>query len=257
VKLVSWNANGIRSLARKGLASFLAEEAPDIFCVQETRAWPEQLEPQVLRPPGYSSWWSTAEKKGYSGVCIYSRIEPESVEEGLGQARFDSEGRILTAHFPSFSLVNAYFPNGQRDHARVPFKLDFCHAFLDHCRRLRRQGRKLVLCGDFNTAHREIDLKRPRDNRKTTGFLPEERAWIDELLEADFVDIFRRFHPDEPEHYTWWSNRQGVRQRNVGWRIDYFFTDQALDDRIIAAYLRPQTLGSDHCPTVLELSPDE
>ena len=254
MKLVSWNANGIRSLARKGLAAFLEEYSPDAFCVQETRAWTEQLDQEVLNPPGYRSWWSRPEKKGYSGVCLYSRTAPEAVEFGLGEEAFDREGRVLTAHYPGYTVVNAYFPNGQRDHARVPYKMDFCRAFLDHCRRLRDQGRRLLLCGDFNTAHHEIDLKRPRDNRNTTGFLPQERAWIDLLLEEGFIDIFRRRHPGEEGHYTWWSNRRGVRERNVGWRIDYFFVDEALLPQVAGASLLPQVTGSDHCPVVLEMA---
>lgn len=254
MKLVSWNANGIRSLARKGLAAFFAEHRPDVFCVQETRAWTEQLDEEILEPAGYRSWWSRPEKKGYSGVCLYSRTAPEAVEAGLGEEAFDREGRVLTAHYPDFSLVNAYFPNGQRDHARVPFKMDFCRAFLEHCRRLRRQGRRLLLCGDFNTAHHEIDLKRPSANRNTTGFLPHERAWIDLLVEEGFVDIFRQRHPGEEGHYTWWSNRRGVRERNVGWRIDYFFVDDALVPRVAGASLLPQVGGSDHCPVVLEVA---
>ena len=252
MKLLSWNVNGIRSVARKGFLPWFEKVGADVLCVQETRAWPGQLEDDLLHPAGYHSWWVTAEKKGYSGLCLYSRIEPQEVVEGLGIPDFDREGRVLRARFADFTLVNAYFPNGQRDHARVPFKMEFCAAFLDYCEELRKNGESLVLCGDFNTAHREIDLKRPRENRNTTGFLPLERAWMDQLAEAGYVDIFRRLNKG-PEHYTWWSNRSGARQRNIGWRIDYFFITACLEVRVKQAYHLPEVLGSDHCPVGLEL----
>lgn len=252
MKLLSWNVNGIRSVARKGFLPWFKKVGADVLCVQETRAWPEQLEDDLLHPAGYHSWWVTAEKKGYSGLCLYSRIEPREVVEGLGIPHFDREGRVLSARFADFTLVNAYFPNGQRDHARVPFKMEFCAAFLDYCEGLRKNGESLVLCGDFNTAHREIDLKRPRENRNTTGFLPLERAWMDRLAEAGYVDIFRRLNT-APEHYTWWSNRSGARQRNIGWRIDYHFITSCLEAQVKQAYHLPKVLGSDHCPVGLEL----
>jgi exodeoxyribonuclease-3 len=251
VKLVSWNVNGIRAVWRKGFAGWFKKAKPDVLCLQETRAWPEQLEPEQIAPKGYKAYWVCAEKKGYSGVCIYSRTEPEEVVEGLGEAQFDREGRTLTLRFKEFTLVNAYFPNGQRDHARVPYKMDYCRAFLDHCQARRARGEELVLCGDFNTAHHEIDLKRPTANRNTTGFLSVERAWIDELVGLGYVDTFRCAHRDEPDHYTWWSNIGGARDRNVGWRIDYFFATSGLE--LTKAYHLPEVLGSDHCPLGLEL----
>jgi exodeoxyribonuclease-3 len=252
MKLLSWNVNGIRSAARKGFLPWLKKAGADVLCVQEARARPEQLEEDLLRPGGYHSWWVCAEKKGYSGLCLYSRVKPLEVVEGLGVPHFDREGRVLTARYADFTLVNAYFPNGQRDHARVPFKMEFCAAFLDYCEGLRKSGESLVLCGDFNTAHREIDLKRPRENRNTTGFLALERAWMDGLGEAGYVDIFRRLNPG-PEHYTWWSNRLGARQRNIGWRIDYYFITPCLEARVKKAYHLPEVMGSDHCPVGLEL----
>ena len=252
MKLLSWNVNGIRSVARQGFLPWLSKARADVLCVQETRAWPEQLEEDLIHPGRYRSWWSCADKKGYSGVCIYSKVEPLEVREGLGVAAFDREGRVLTARYEEFTLVNAYFPNGQRDHARVPFKMEFCAVFLDYCEDLRRRGEHLVLCGDFNTAHREIDLKRPRENQNTTGFLPVERAWIDRVVEAGYVDIFRQRHP-EPDHYTWWSNRSGARQRNIGWRIDYHFITPGLEPRVKKAYHLSAVMGSDHCPVGLEL----
>ena len=251
--LLSWNVNGIRSISRKGFTPWLQKTRPQTLCIQETKAWPKQLDPDLLHPEGYQSFWACAEKKGYSGVCIYSATDPLEVSEGLNIPQFDREGRVLTARFADFTLINAYFPNGQRDHARVPFKMEFCAAFLDYCQTLRQRGEHLVICGDFNTAHRDIDLKRPRQNKNTTGFLPPERAWMDQFIAAGYLDIFRHFHP-EPEHYTWWSNRKGVRQRNIGWRIDYHFVSADLKNRAKDAYHLPQVMGSDHCPIGLELN---
>jgi exodeoxyribonuclease-3 len=253
VKLVSWNVNGIRSVARKGFHAWLKKAEPDVLSVQETRAWPEQLDADLIEPHGYQSFFARAEKKGYSGVCFYSRVEPLEIVEGLGAAQFDCEGRTLTARFSDFTLVNAYFPNGQRDHKRVPYKMAYCAALLSYCNGLRARGEHLVLCGDFNTAHCEIDLARPQGNKNTTGFLPVERAWVDQLLAAGYVDIFRSRNGDAPGHYTWWSNRQGVRERNVGWRIDYHFVSESLENRVKKVYHLPEVLGSDHCPLGLEL----
>ncbi|NKB71606.1 MAG: exodeoxyribonuclease III [Candidatus Latescibacteria bacterium] len=252
VHLVSWNVNGLRAAGRKGLADWLARCAPDILCMQETRALPQQLSPQLRHPPGYHSYWFWAEKKGYSGVGLYSKTRPTDVRLGLGLPRFDHEGRVLTAHYPNFTLVNAYFPNGQWDHARVPFKMDFCAALLHYCQQLRQSCSALVLCGDFNTAHQPIDLARPQANGQNTGFLPQERAWIDDLMAAGYVDIFRSFHP-EPGHYTWWTYRNQARQRNLGWRIDYHFVTPELVPYVAAADHMPDVLGSDHCPIGLQL----
>ena len=250
MKLISWNVNGLRAVWRKGFLDWFAEARPDVLCVQETRAWPDQLEAEQIAPEGYEGFWVCAEKKGYSGVCVYTRTKPEEVVEGLGDDQFDREGRTLTLRFKDFTLVNAYFPNGQRDHARVPYKMDYCRVFLAYCQNRCARGEQLVLCGDFNTAHHEIDLKRPKQNRNTTGFLPLERAWMDELADRGYVDAFRAAHPDEEDHYTWWSNIGGARERNVGWRIDYFFTTPGLN--VAKAYHLPEVLGSDHCPVGLE-----
>ncbi len=252
MQLLSWNVNGIRSVAGKGFLQWLAQARPQVLCIQEARAWPEQLTPELLRPDGYQSWWVCAEKKGYSGVAVYSAVEPLELIEGLGVPQFDREGRMLAARFADFTLVNAYFPNGQRDHGRVGFKMEFCEAFLEFCQERRARGESLVLCGDFNTAHREIDLARPRENQNTTGFLPVEREWMDRFTGSGYLDIFRKLHP-EPGQYTWWSNHPGARQRNIGWRIDYHFVTPCLQARVKRAYHLPQVLGSDHCPVGLEL----
>ncbi|MCC7262633.1 MAG: exodeoxyribonuclease III [Candidatus Latescibacteria bacterium] len=252
MKLLCWNVNGIRSAATKGFLPWLAKAKPLALCIQEARARPEQVDPELVAPRGYKSWWACAEKKGYSGVVIYSRVEPLDVTEGLGIPRFDCEGRLLAARFADFTLVNAYFPNGQRDHARVPYKMEFCEAFTAFCEARRSRGEHLVLCGDFNTAHREIDLARPRENQNTTGFLPLERAWMDRFTDLGYQDIFRELNP-APGHYTWWSNRSGARERNIGWRIDYHFISPALRAKVKRVYHLPQVPGSDHCPLGLEL----
>lgn len=252
MKLLSWNVNGIRSAGRKGFLPWLARSRAEVLCLQETRAWPEQLEENLLRPGRYRSWWAQADRKGYSGVALYSRIEPLDIAVGLGIPRFDCEGRVLTARFADFTLVNAYFPNGQPDLGRVTYKMEFCTAFLEFCQARRRRGESLVLCGDFNTAHQEIDLARPRENRENTGFLLLERAWIDELVAAGYVDIFRALHPG-PHHYTWWHNQTQARQRNVGWRIDYHFVSADLVSRVERAFHLPDVMGSDHCPVGLAL----
>jgi len=247
--LLSWNVNGIRAAHRKGFLEWLAQAAPDILCLQETRAEESQLPAILAQPAGYRVFWNPSRsRKGYSGTALLTRSEPLSVQFGLGIEEFDQEGRTMIAQYPGFTLINCYFPNGGRDHRRVPFKLAFYDAFLDKCERLRAQGQAVIFCGDVNTAHREIDLAHPRANQNTTGFLPEERAWIDRVVEAGYVDTFRHFHPDLPEQYTWWSVPTNARARNVGWRIDYFFVTGETLDRVSDAFILPEVMGSDHCP---------
>lgn len=253
MKIISWNVNGIRAAHRKGFMDWLRRENPDILCLQETKAHPAQLEEDLVNPPGYQTHWSSAEKKGYSGVALYLREKPLHVSEGIGQAEFDAEGRTLVTEYPDFILYNGYYPNGQHDLGRVPFKLRYSDRVLSHALNTQKQKRKpIILAGDFNTAHKEIDLARPKQNEGNTGFLPEERAWIDKLVGKGFIDIFREFEPG-PNHYTWWSYRAGARQKNIGWRIDYFFITPDLKSQVQKAYLQPQVLGSDHCPVVIEL----
>jgi len=247
--VLSWNVNGMRAAHRKGFLDWLAQAAPDILCLQETRAEEHQLPRALAQPAGYHTFWnSSRRKKGYSGTALLTRPEPLDVHFGLGIKEFDQEGRTIIARYPTFTLINCYFPNGSRDHSRVPFKLAFYDAFLDRCEQLRAQGHALVFCGDVNTAHREIDLARPKSNQKTTGFLPEERAWIDQVVQAGYVDTFRHFHPDLAGQYTWWSVPTKARERNVGWRIDYFFAAAEVLDRIAEAFILPEVMGRDHCP---------
>lgn len=253
MKLISWNVNGIRAVTRKGFLDWLARESPDILCVQETKAQPDQLTPELRRPSGHHAYWHSARRKGYSGVATFSKTEPLRVEAGFGIEEFDVEGRVLMTEHPDFKLFNVYFPNGKRNHERLDYKLRFYAAFLDHCDALLAQGERLIVCGDVNTAHREIDLARPKQNEKTSGFLPEEREWIDRYLAHGFVDAFRAFHPDEPEQYTWWSYITNARARNVGWRIDYHLVSENLVPAVTGASILPGVTGSDHCPITLEL----
>ena len=253
VDVISWNVNGLRSVARKGWINWLEAEQPDVLCMQEVRVTPDQLDDELIRPLGYKSFFASAEKKGYSGVSVYSKLEPEDVIVGLGDERFDNEGRTITIRYKDFTVVNAYFPNGQRDHGRVPYKLDYCDSFLEYCQRLRERGERLILCGDFNTAHRPIDLARPENNKNTTGFLSIERDWIDKLVVHGFIDVYRQINGDIEGRYTWWSNRKGVRERNVGWRIDYFFLSPDLISNVKSVEHLSEILGSDHCPIKIEL----
>lgn len=258
MRLYSWNVNGIRAAQRNGFLKWFDEYPSDIVCLQETKARRDQLESdfelqKLLNPKQFHSFWHSASKAGYSGVAVYSKKEPLSVTEGLGDQEIDSEGRVLILEYPEFVLINAYFPNSQREHTRLPFKLDFCQKMLKKCESFRKKGKNIVLCGDYNIAHTEIDLKNPKSNQKNAGFLPEERAWMDQFLKKGYIDTFRNFHPDEPGHYTWWSYRPGVRQKNIGWRLDYFCTNPEFKDRLKAANHLPTVMGSDHCPVQLDL----
>jgi exodeoxyribonuclease III len=256
IRLFSWNVNGIRACAGKGLFDWLAAESPDVLCLQETKASPEQLTPGFIAPAhsggAYHSYWASAKKKGYSGVAIYSKAEPRSVSY-LGEGGYDDEGRALVADFGSFVLVSAYFPNSQDGGARLAYKLGFCDSVLALCDRLVAKKRHVVVCGDWNIAHTPIDLANPKANEGNPGYLPEERAWMDKYLAAGYVDGFRRLHP-EPGRYTWWTVRvKGARERNVGWRLDYHCVDEGLMPAVKDAAIHPAVLGSDHCPVSMDL----
>ncbi len=252
MKLASWNVNGIRSAHGKGFLKWFKAEEADIVCVQEIKARPDQLEEELIHPHGYFSAWHPAEKPGYSGVAIFSKKEPLEVKYGFGVPSIDSEGRVLIAEYPDFVLINAYFPNSQREHTRLDYKIAFCDQMLKFCAQTVKKGKNLVLCGDYNIAHQEIDLRNPKSNMDNAGFLPEERAWMTKFLAAGFSDIFRERNPD-PHHYTWWSYRPGVRQKNIGWRLDYHCINGDFRDRVSDVYHRPKVTGSDHCPVGLEL----
>ncbi|GAB4512597.1 MAG: exodeoxyribonuclease III [Anaerolineae bacterium] len=254
MKLYSWNVNGIRAVQKKGFLMWLDQESPDIVGLQETKAHPEQLDELLIAPPGYNTYWASAERKGYSGVALYSKTEPLSVQIGLGIEEYDVEGRTIIADYGDFLFITAYFPNGGQDHSRVPFKMAYKAAFLDYCNQQRANGKAIIFCGDVNTAHQEIDLARPKENVKTTGFMLEERVWIDQVVGQGYIDIFRDLNPTLDGAYSWWSNRSGARERNIGWRIDYFFITPDLRERVATAAIHPEVLGSDHCPISLTLT---
>jgi exodeoxyribonuclease-3 len=252
MRLVSWNVNGIRAVAQKGFLNWFERQDADLVCIQETKAHESQLDLFLKNPKGYQSYWHSAEKPGYSGTAVYSRQEPLEVIEGLGISEFDLEGRVLQLDFGAFRLINAYFPNSQREHTRLDYKIAFCDAMIRHTEKLRAKGKHIILCGDLNIAHKEIDLKNPKENMNNAGFLPEERAWLDHFEKTGYVDTFRVFTKD-PGHYTWWSYRPGVRARNIGWRLDYFWVNQEFQDRLLSVRHQPEVMGSDHCPVVLEI----
>jgi exodeoxyribonuclease III len=252
IKLISWNVNGIRAVKNKGFLDWFRLEAADVICLQETKARPEQLDADLTAPEGYSVYWNYPEKKGYAGVAVYTREKPQDVKYGLVEGGLDTEGRILIAQYKAFILMNIYFPNGGMGNKRVPYKMEFYDAFLNYADSLVKAGKKLVICGDVNTAHKEIDLARPKENVKNTGFLPEERAWMDKLVEHGYVDTFRHFN-DKPQQYTYWDMKTGARARNVGWRIDYFFVSKNMLPLVTGAFILPEVQGSDHCPIGITL----
>lgn len=244
--------NGLRAAAKKGFLDWIRKEDADIVCLQETKAHPGQLDLTLTQIPGYECHWASAEKKGYSGVGVYTKVKPLSSQIGFGVPRFDSEGRTLVLEYPAFTLFNVYFPNGKRDDIRLQYKMDFYEAILKHWEGLRKKGKSIVFCGDVNTAHKEIDLARPKENSKISGFLPQERAWIDKVVSLGYVDVFRKFN-DQPGQYTWWDMLTRARDRNVGWRIDYFFVTEDLVPAVKKAWIACDVLGSDHCPVGIEI----
>jgi len=250
--IVSWNVNGIRAAEKKGLLEYMMKEAADIVCLQETKAKPEQLTEELITPDGYTSYFSSAVKAGYSGVAVYTRTVPLSVAP-LGIAEYDNEGRALAVEYPDFVLINGYFPNSQNEGARLDYKLGYCDAVLSLCDSLVKSGKNVVVCGDYNIAHKPIDLARPKQNEGSPGYLPEERAWMTKYLDAGYTDTFRMFN-SEGENYTWWSYRTRGRERNVGWRLDYFCVNEGFSRRVKSSEIRSEVMGSDHCPVVLELS---
>lgn len=257
VRVLSWNVNGLRACARKGFLDWLQSCGGEVVGVQEVRALPAQLPEEVRQPPGWHSAWSAAQRPGYSGVGLYARRPPDSVRTSLDDPEMDAEGRLQIAEFGPLLVANGYFPNGNgvnRDNSRIPFKLAFYRRLFDLLEPERREGRPILVMGDFNTAHQEIDLARPRENRETSGFRPEEREELARWLDAGWVDTFRRFQP-AGGHYTWWSQRWGVREKNIGWRIDYVLASEAAAQHLRAAAIYPQVKGSDHCPISVDLDP--
>ena len=255
MRIVSWNVNGLRACAKKGFLDFLEDSGADVLAIQEVRAFPEQLPDEVRSPEGWHAAFSPAERPGYSGVGIYSRQPPSRVETELGEHRFDVEGRFIAAHFGRLVIACVYFPKGSgrdRDNSRVPYKLDFYRSVFHRVQQMRRRGPVYVV-GDYNTAVEAIDLARPKTNRKSSGFLPEEREEMRRWFAAGWVDVFRRQHPDEPGHYTWWRQFGGARENNVGWRIDYVLASPSAAKRVRDAFIWPEVMGSDHCPVGVDI----
>ncbi|MFT5130355.1 MAG: exodeoxyribonuclease-3 [Rhodothermales bacterium] len=255
MRLVSWNVNGLRAALRKGgIDDVLALES-DVLCLQETKASADVFPSDVLALAAYDLAFCAGERKGYSGTATYSLSAPKAQFCGFGgDPAYDREGRIMGTDHGDFVLLNIYFPNGKQNDERLAYKMGFYEATLAYCEQLRADGRSVIICGDVNTAHRAIDLARPKGNEKVSGFLPEERAWMDRFLARGYIDTYRHVHGDKTDAYSWWSMRTGARERNVGWRLDYFFVSEDLADRIAAAEIHPGVYGSDHCPVSLDLN---
>ena len=253
MKLISWNVNGVRAVVKKGFLDWLDQEQPDILCLQETKAHIDQLAAEILTDHGYHTFWHSGERRGYSGVATFCKEEPLYVQEGLGIEHYDAEGRVLLTEHENFLLYNIYFPNGQKDDERLQYKLDFYDDLLPIINEQVESGNNVVVTGDWNTAHHPIDLARPKQNVNTSGFMPIEREKLDMYVENGWIDTFRLIHP-EGDRYSWWTYRFGARERNVGWRIDYFFVNEGFVDNIEDADIHDEVMGSDHCPVSLELS---
>jgi exodeoxyribonuclease-3 len=253
MKIISWNVNGLRAFHKKGAFDSIFELDPDIFCLQETKAHPEQLPEEVRSPAGYYAFFDHSKaKKGYSGVAIFSKEKPEKVEYGIGINKFDDEGRTLVAYFKDFVLLNIYFPNGGGGEDRLKYKLEYYSEFLKFVENLKKQSKSVIFCGDVNTAHNEIDLARTKENENHTGFLRIERDWMDKLISLNWIDTFRFLNPNKIQ-YSWWDMKTFARDRNVGWRLDYFFVSENLKNKIKKAEILDNMFGSDHCPILLEL----
>ena len=250
MRLISWNVNGLRACMQKGFMDFFSTIDADIFCIQESKMQREQSE---FHFPNYQEYWNCAEKKGYSGVVIFSKTKPLSVDYDMGIAHHDKEGRIITAEYNDFYLVNVYTPNSKRELERLDYRMEWEDDFLQFLKSLESK-KPVIICGDLNVAHQEIDLKNPKSNRRNAGFTDEERAKMTALLNAGFTDTFRHFYPDKEGAYSWWSYMGKARANNTGWRIDYFLCSNALDSKLIDATIYPQILGSDHCPVGLEIN---
>ena len=256
MRIISWNVNGIRANIKKGGFDWFINESPDLYCIQETKAQVDQLEPGIVNPPGYFSYFDHSKgRKGYSGVAVYSKIKPTNVEYGIGKEKYDQEGRFIGLFFvdvikdiTKLAVLNIYFPNGGGGPERLKFKLEYYDEFLKYINRLKKKGFEIMFTGDVNTAHNEIDLARPKENAGNTGFLPVERAWVDKLITNGYSDVFRTLNPVAKDKYTYWDMKTFARERNVGWRIDYFFVTAKLLERVEKATILDNVFGSDHCP---------
>lgn len=253
LKITTWNVNGYRAVIKKGFEHWFRQDESDLVCLQEIKTRPEQVEDLFRSWDGYEAYWNPAERPGYSGVAVFARNRPLDYGYGLDDTRFDNEGRVIWLRYPDFTLYNIYFPNGQRGQDRVAYKLDFYARLLDICDERRKNGEHIILTGDFNTAHQEIDLANPRQNITTSGFLPEERAWVTRYLENGFIDAYRQLYPERVQ-YTWWTYITNARARNVGWRLDYYLVTSGMMGAVKDVVIQDQVMGSDHCPVSLHLS---
>jgi len=253
MRLLSWNVNGLRAVQKKGFLDWFLSESPEVLCLQETKASPDQLDDELLEVPGYHAYFDSHKtKKGYSGVALYTKAEPISVEYGIGIDIYDTEGRMIIAEYPGFILCNVYFPNGKME-GRLSYKLDFYEEFLAYCDERREDGASIIICGDFNTAHHPIDLKNPKANEEISGFLSVERAWMDKLESHGYVDAYRHMYPERVQ-YSWWSYMRRARERDSGWRLDYHYISEDLLPRVKDARILTDVMGSDHCPVELDLT---
>lgn len=252
MKIITWNINGIRAAIGKNALTWAFGRKPDAFCLQEVKARPEQLTSNQHENLKLPFVWNPAERAGYSGVVTFYKNEPDEIIVGLGDPKFDVEGRVIQTRWKDVRLFNVYFPSGSRGHERVGYKLEFYEALLRVLKELHNKGEKLILTGDFNTAHQPIDLKNARENKNTSGFLPEEREWVDRYLQLGFVDAFRRLYPEKVQ-YTWWTTRLDARKRGIGWRLDYYLVSETLAPRVKDVIIHDQVMGSDHCPVEIVL----
>ncbi len=252
MKILSWNVNGVRAVQKKGFLDWLGKEAPDILGLQETKAQADQLDVFLMNPPGYHTYWSRCERKGYSGVAIFTKQKPKNVSMGYGVSKFDIEGRVIQADYEDFSFLSIYFPNGKARDERLQYKMDFYAETIAYIKKLKKKQPRVIISGDYNTAHKEMDLARPKENADVSGFLPMERAWLDDWVKQGQVDVFREFNK-EPNQYTWWDMKSFARERNVGWRIDYHFVTEDLAGDVKKAWNLTDVIGSDHCPVAMEL----
>lgn len=257
MKIITWNVNGIRAIAKKGFYEFISKMSPDILCLQETKAHPDQVEPELLNPFGLKSHWSVAQRPGYSGTVTYAKADVTTVQTGIGIKKYDAEGRFVITDHADFLLYNVYFPNGGASEERHLFKQEFLKKFTSHLQRDIQAGREIILVGDYNVAHKDIDVYDPKKLSTESGFLPEEREWFSKFLEIGFVDLFRHFHPNEPHRYTWWSYLEKARLGNRGWRIDYICVTKGLLARFKSCEILDDVTGSDHCPVMAEMMPSD
>lgn len=256
MNITTWNINGIRAAIQKGINHWVQDFLPDILCFQEIKAKPEQIDDTIFKNMGYECLWNAAERPGYSGVGVLYKNKPKQIRFGMGAPKFDDEGRVIQMSFDEFELLNIYFPNGGRELERVPYKLEFYSHLLDYCDKLHKTKKAIILTGDFNTAHQEIDLKHPKANQKNTGFLPEERVWIDYYIQHGFTDIYRKLYPNRIQ-YTWWTYRMNAREKGVGWRLDYFLVSNSLVDDVKDVIIHEDVKGSDHCPVTIQIDPNK